>query len=545
VKYFLILCCVIPAFAEFNRTTGLIDIPKAEVLPHLGFRIGYDGSLALGSGSNNPGLEENLHFSVGFFNRFEAYCDVYTFSNFTAAIGFSHKFLETENISLAWGVHQISYSLDVSEVGHGEAAGWFDDLSYDRDDYEKPFELGSAFIVATYALNKSLEITAGFGRGRYCGYGTHSQYFNSNFYHQEGGDWGIGLLAGVEWQILDNLSFILEGDSRDINTGFTYQYQAVEIGLALTKWEYLFLSGESEFNPRLSASISYVQPWKSTSGIIAGTVFDAHGNAISAEVGFVDESILAVQTNLEVGTFTFSDLRSGTYEIYAMARGYRGSVRTVKVSQGETAYCEFELERESHKTGDIFGNVYDITTGEPLVAARVSLAEIDRSTTANYLGMFQFQELDPDVYRIRAEVDSYEVYAAPVDVNAGETTEVEIKMVKRGMRITIEGIEFDFGKATIKPESYGVLEEAANILRNNPDIRVEIQGHTDSVGSDNYNLRLSHDRARAVLEYLTHNHAIDASRFIARGYGEQYPIASNATLEGRAQNRRVEFFVRE
>ncbi|RKX69963.1 hypothetical protein DRP53_06475, partial [candidate division WOR-3 bacterium] len=98
-------------------------------------------------------------------------------------------------------------------------------------------------------------------------------------------------------------------------------------------------------------------------------------------------------------------------------------------------------------------------------------------------------------------------------------------------------------KATIKPESYPILDEAAAILTSHPEIRVEIQGHTDSIGSDAYNLKLSNLRANAVRTYLIERHGIDPSRLVARGYGESRPIADNRTKEGRAQNRRVDFVI--
>ncbi|OQX51795.1 MAG: hypothetical protein B5M53_10330 [Candidatus Cloacimonas sp. 4484_209] len=151
--------------------------------------------------------------------------------------------------------------------------------------------------------------------------------------------------------------------------------------------------------------------------------------------------------------------------------------------------------------------------------------------------------MKPGVYEITAEAPGYEQAVTSEVITAGEKNRVEIGMVKKGMVITIKGIKFDFNKATIKPESYPILDEAAKILKTHPTIRVEIQGHTDSVGSDTYNLKLSDARANAVRDYLLKNHSIDASRLLARGYGERRPVASNKTAEGRAQNRRVDFAI--
>jgi outer membrane protein OmpA-like peptidoglycan-associated protein len=108
-----------------------------------------------------------------------------------------------------------------------------------------------------------------------------------------------------------------------------------------------------------------------------------------------------------------------------------------------------------------------------------------------------------------------------------------------------EKIQFDFNKATIKPESHGLLDEIVEVVRDNPHIRkLSIEGHTDSDGSDSYNLKLSDDRAKSVLAYLT-EHGIEAKRLTAKGFGETKPIGDNADEAGKEQNRRVEFLITE
>jgi len=98
---------------------------------------------------------------------------------------------------------------------------------------------------------------------------------------------------------------------------------------------------------------------------------------------------------------------------------------------------------------------------------------------------------------------------------------------------------FDFDSAMIKPGAYPLLDEVAVIMEKNPEIKGEIRGHTDNVGAEEYNMQLSEKRAKAVDEYLE-NKGIDPSRWTIKGYGESQPIASNETLEGRQENRRVE-----
>ncbi len=106
-------------------------------------------------------------------------------------------------------------------------------------------------------------------------------------------------------------------------------------------------------------------------------------------------------------------------------------------------------------------------------------------------------------------------------------------------KIVLRGVNFDYDKATLQAEGRPTLDEAAEILKANPDASVEIRGYTDSRGSDSYNMRLSERRAQTVKNYLI-SRGVSASRLTTRGYGESDPVATNETAAGRAQNRRVE-----
>ena len=107
-------------------------------------------------------------------------------------------------------------------------------------------------------------------------------------------------------------------------------------------------------------------------------------------------------------------------------------------------------------------------------------------------------------------------------------------------KIVSNGIRFDVGKATLRPESMGVLNEIYTMLNDHPDVSVSIDGHTDSDGDFDLNQKLSEDRAKTVMNQLI-SMGIDASKVSFRGFGESNPVASNDTPEGKASNRRVEF----
>ena len=105
-------------------------------------------------------------------------------------------------------------------------------------------------------------------------------------------------------------------------------------------------------------------------------------------------------------------------------------------------------------------------------------------------------------------------------------------------------VSFDFGSAAIRPSMHAVLDPFAGNLRGDPAARVDIVGHTDSVGSDNANQNLSLARAQSVREYLV-SRGVTGAHVRIDGRGERQPVADNTSEEGRARNRRVEIFLRE
>jgi outer membrane protein OmpA-like peptidoglycan-associated protein len=112
--------------------------------------------------------------------------------------------------------------------------------------------------------------------------------------------------------------------------------------------------------------------------------------------------------------------------------------------------------------------------------------------------------------------------------------------LRKNKKAVVYGIYFDFNSDKIKPESEPVLKEIAEAMKDNPDWKLTVDGHTDGIGGDAANLDLSKRRAAAVKQALTARFAIGAERLETNGYGKSRPIDRNDTLEGRARNRRVE-----
>ena len=142
---------------------------------------------------------------------------------------------------------------------------------------------------------------------------------------------------------------------------------------------------------------------------------------------------------------------------------------------------------------------------------------------------------DADGDGVLANLDECADTAAGAEVNERGCVVIRERMVLRG-------VNFAYNSADILPESASQLQIALGALRDNPDIRVEIGGHTDNQGGRSYNRDLSRRRAESVRDWLIQN-GIDGSRMTTRGYGFDQPVESNDTEEGRAQNRRIEFNV--
>lgn len=162
---------------------------------------------------------------------------------------------------------------------------------------------------------------------------------------------------------------------------------------------------------------------------------------------------------------------------------------------------------------------------------------------------FNVTSTTPKEYRLAVERDGYAFQNITLQLDGASEQEktvnrtVEIRKLAERVTGILRNIYFDFDKATFKTESYTELNMLENMMRSNPGMSVEIAGHTDAIGTKDYNLYLSRKRAEAVKDFLTKK-GIDARRIKAVGYGKSRPLASNDDeLEGRQLNRRVEFKV--
>ncbi|MCX7605839.1 MAG: OmpA family protein [Bacteroidia bacterium] len=233
------------------------------------------------------------------------------------------------------------------------------------------------------------------------------------------------------------------------------------------------------------------------------------------------------------------------------ARGEIGYVSLVRPGgMGKEDIYEFPLWpeiRPQKAASYVRGRVIDKQTQLP-VAAFIVLVEVQSRDTIRSLhcnpktGDFLVSLPLGQRYALFAKAEGYLFYSGHFDLmetDTAYTLTVQLERLQKGSRLTLRNVFFEFDRAELRPESAMELDEVVRLLKANPSWQIEIQGHTDSIGSPSYNQSLSQRRAEAVRSYLIQK-GISSSRMIARGYGANRPLASNNTEEGRALNRRTE-----
>ena len=203
----------------------------------------------------------------------------------------------------------------------------------------------------------------------------------------------------------------------------------------------------------------------------------------------------------------------------------------------------FELE---WLPGTLQVSAVDASTGEA-VAANIRLRGVDEP--AEVADGVATWTLAPSEQLVYAEAEGFGAVSQKVTLKPGETTKITLKLSPSKVEVQRESIDileqvfFDFDKATIKAESNTLLNEIAATLTAHPEIeRVEVQGHTDSDGADDYNLDLSQRRVDAVVAYLV-NKGVESERLTPKGYGEAEPLVPNTSDANKAKNRRVNFVI--
>jgi outer membrane protein OmpA-like peptidoglycan-associated protein len=195
------------------------------------------------------------------------------------------------------------------------------------------------------------------------------------------------------------------------------------------------------------------------------------------------------------------------------------------------------------------GTITDSETGRPVFAKMdiidTEISRIVATTTSDSTGGYFIRIPLPKRYGVEIVARNYMLNLDIVDLakesyRSEITRDFKLEPIEIGAKMILKNIFFEFGKSTLKSESYIQLDNVVLLLQSTPGLHIEISGHTDNVGSAKTNQKLSEDRSRAVVDYLV-SRGIDLSRLEFKGYGFSQPVASNSTADGRSQNRRVEF----
>lgn len=236
------------------------------------------------------------------------------------------------------------------------------------------------------------------------------------------------------------------------------------------------------------------------------------------------------------------------------ARGDSGYYSSTKNSYGSYDIYSIALPREA-KPEAVFmvrGRVLDAETKKPIEGTVIyeALPEGTKVGTARSSaadGRYQVSLSKGRLYGVRADAEGYYALSETFDARELQNyTEADkdlyLSPIKKNVAIRLNNVFFDFGKYDLRPESFPELDRLADFLKTNASLQIEISGHTDNVGKDADNLKLSQERVNAVRSYVI-SRGIDGSRMTARGYGETKPIETNDTDAGRQMNRRVEFTI--
>ncbi|HEU4469660.1 MAG TPA: OmpA family protein [Flavisolibacter sp.] len=198
------------------------------------------------------------------------------------------------------------------------------------------------------------------------------------------------------------------------------------------------------------------------------------------------------------------------------------------------------------------GNVYNAKTKQPLSASLIYETLPDGTEAGNGIsspsdGSFKMVLPYDKNYSIRATADKF--FAISENLNLDSLVKAGYKEIHKdlylvpieiGQIVRLNNVFFDFDKWDLRPESFVELDRVVKLLKENPSIEIEMSAHTDSRGSDEYNFKLSDNRARSVMEYIL-SKGIASNRITSKGYGETMPVVPNDTDENRQLNRRVEF----
>ncbi|MDD7725689.1 MAG: OmpA family protein, partial [Bacteroidales bacterium] len=236
----------------------------------------------------------------------------------------------------------------------------------------------------------------------------------------------------------------------------------------------------------------------------------------------------------------------GDYNIIATAKGFGQNSFLFKVT-GDITFDHYERELSmSPVRRDVTVKIIDDETLAP-ISSEALFKSLDRNETINKTAdAVKISLREGDKYNITVHPNGYMFANLTIDLSKDSLTEIEIPLtaLRVGANLRLNNILFDTNQAFLRPESYAELDRVVRLMEENPDLNILIQAHTDNVGNNASNKRLSDRRAASAMQYLLEN-GVAQSRMSSIGFGATKPIADNGTEEGRQLNRRVELLITE
>ncbi len=545
----LLLLLSLPVLPALEDGSGLIGIPTANVIGN-GLEVRILTSFATKSMVSYP-ADFDIVLGGCFNKNIELYLKTYTLKDY--ALDFKYLILKGEGKkpSFAAGIRNITYRKYISPVGGSEETAFPDDSDYVKVGGRPP-EIGSIYGVISFKPHSLIEMSFGLGRGEFVGYGPHSHWFNTDMFFSTNHPWGtFGLFMGAKIELKPYLFLMADFDGRNANIGLRYDSPMFQANIAWERVEQTIGSSPTRIGVELSYKFSLAQQSRT---VIFNVKDKETKKPLEANIIFPDNKIHPLMTD-STGKTSIA-LTPGKYNVNIVKDGYKteslpftlnkNGELSVPVSLNKVQNEVSNTTEVSNPKGIFRGMVINAQTANP-VSAKIYIMELkDKPAILSDINTGDFMDTLPaGNFTVKVEADGYITQTFPCEIkNKGIFVKV-IKIYQKlveNKKITLRGINFETAKATILPASYPMLDEAVQLLKVNPDVKVEIAGHTDSVGRASSNFRLSDARANAVRNYLV-EHGIEPSRLIAKGYGETKPIATNATKEGRAKNRRIEFII--
>jgi outer membrane protein OmpA-like peptidoglycan-associated protein len=270
----------------------------------------------------------------------------------------------------------------------------------------------------------------------------------------------------------------------------------------------------------------------------------------NVDIKIADKETVKLRSNA-TGKFETKVPEMNSFAIAASTEGFLPKEQSFKLpvlTKDTTIYIEMLLKPVAKKLL-VSGNVYDKKTDKQ-IAAKLDIAlRNDRKTNFKVdasRGSYEKEVPKLGWYMITASAEGYLNSTDSVQLESEELSpairDLYLLPIEIGVTVRLKNIYFDFDKTTLKKESFTELNKVVEFLKQNSTVEIEIAGHTDNKGSDDYNANLSQGRSQSVVDYLI-SQGIEAFRLTAHGYGESKPIDTNDTDAGRANNRRVEFTV--